>query len=182
MKLWQPKRKYPKVVPIHLQNHVVWSWTLKCSVKSYVTGPSTKCYFNEFMSMIKYESWTFRVPWSLGFVLGLHEEVVLENNPSDHETWSVKCHVGIHVDFYIHLAFTYSLCWSLKRSVSLNLDRLHLFHQWECLKCNGVGLSVSCGEWPLGPLHKRAKSRDLVMVRTFDSQPKAVPWVLGKPF
>ena len=34
----------------------------------------------------------------------------------------------------------------------------------------------------LGPLRTRAKSRDLVMVRTLDSHPKAVPWVLGKPF
>ena len=25
------------------QNHVVWSWTLKCIVRSYVTAPSTKC-------------------------------------------------------------------------------------------------------------------------------------------
>ena len=39
MKLWEPKRKCPKAVPTHLQNHVVWSWILKCSVKSYVTGP-----------------------------------------------------------------------------------------------------------------------------------------------
>ena len=28
----------------------------------------------------------------------------------------------------------------------------------------------------------RAKSRDPVMVRTLDSHPKAIPWVLGKPF
>jgi hypothetical protein len=33
-----------------------------------------------------------------------------------------------------------------------------------------------------GPLHTWAKSRDLVMVRTLDSHPKAVPWVVGKPF
>ena len=33
--------------------------------------------------------------------------MVLENSPSDHETWSIRCLVGIHVDF-IHLAFTYS--------------------------------------------------------------------------
>ena len=32
-----------------VQNHVVWSWILKCSVKPYATGPSTKCYFNEFI-------------------------------------------------------------------------------------------------------------------------------------
>ena len=46
MKLWEPERKCPKAIPRHLQNHVVWSRILKCSVKSYVTGPSTKCYFN----------------------------------------------------------------------------------------------------------------------------------------
>ena len=41
-----PKRKCPKaMVPTHPQNHVVWSRTLKCSVKPYVIGPSTKCYF-----------------------------------------------------------------------------------------------------------------------------------------
>jgi len=40
----EPKRKCPNaVVPTHLQDHVVWSRILKCSVKSYVTGPSTKC-------------------------------------------------------------------------------------------------------------------------------------------
>ena len=38
----------PNAVPRHFQNHVVWSRALKCSVKSYVTGPSTKCYFDEF--------------------------------------------------------------------------------------------------------------------------------------
>ena len=46
-KLWEPKRKWPKAIPRHLQNHVVWSQILKCSVMSYVTGSSTKCYFNE---------------------------------------------------------------------------------------------------------------------------------------
>ena len=45
MKLWEPKRKCPKAVLGHLQNYVVWSF--KCNVKSYVTGSSTKCYFNE---------------------------------------------------------------------------------------------------------------------------------------
>ena len=49
LKLWEPKRKCPKAVPTHLPNHEVWSRTLKCSVKSYVPGPSTKCYFNEFL-------------------------------------------------------------------------------------------------------------------------------------
>ena len=40
------------------------------------------------------------------------QEVVFENNPSDHETWSIWCHVGIHVDF---TSILYSiLLWSLK--------------------------------------------------------------------
>ena len=51
MKLWEPKRKCPKAIPRHLQNHVVWARIFKCSVKSYMTGPSTKCYFNEFLYM-----------------------------------------------------------------------------------------------------------------------------------
>ena len=46
-----PKEKCPKAVPTHLQNHVVWSRTLRCSVKPYVTGPSTTCYFDEFLVM-----------------------------------------------------------------------------------------------------------------------------------
>ena len=33
----------------------------------------------------------------------------LEHSPCNHETWSIRCHVGIHVDFYIPRAFTYSV-------------------------------------------------------------------------
>ena len=33
------------------QNHGVWSRALKCSVKPYMTGLSTKCYFDEFLFM-----------------------------------------------------------------------------------------------------------------------------------
>ena len=49
VKLWEPKRKCSKAVPTRLPNHVVWSRTLECSVKSYVTRPSTKRYFNELL-------------------------------------------------------------------------------------------------------------------------------------
>ena len=51
MKLWEPTRKSPKAVPTHFQNYVVWSRILKCSVKPYVIGPSTKCSFNKFIFM-----------------------------------------------------------------------------------------------------------------------------------
>ena len=43
------QKKCPKAVPRRFQNHVVWSWPLKCSVKSCVIGSSTKCYFNEIL-------------------------------------------------------------------------------------------------------------------------------------
>ena len=102
-----------KAIPRHFQNHVVWSWILKCSVKSYVTGPSSKCYFNEclFMRVLTHDKnrinqrmWAFRVPWSLG----LPSRGGFENSASGHKTWSIGCHAGVHVDFYIRLAFTYS--------------------------------------------------------------------------
>ena len=81
---WPWNCESPKEVskghPRHFQNHVVWSHALKCSAKSYVTGPSTKCYINESLLMhaphrrwiIIYQwLWDFKVLWSPDFVLGL---------------------------------------------------------------------------------------------------------------
>ena len=51
MKLRELKGECPKAIPRRPPSHVVWSRTLKCSVKSYVTGPLVKCYFNEFLFM-----------------------------------------------------------------------------------------------------------------------------------
>ena len=51
MKLWEPKRKSPKAIPRHFYCHGVWSRTLKCNVKSYVTMLLTKGYFNEYLFM-----------------------------------------------------------------------------------------------------------------------------------
>ena len=89
-------------------NHEVWSWTLKYIGNSYVTGPSTKCYFRECLFMwvlthdtIEYingcecsESHSLLV-WCQAYL----QEAVIENSPSDRETWSIWCHVGIHVNF-----------------------------------------------------------------------------------
>jgi hypothetical protein len=38
------------------------------------------------------------MPWSPIFVHACLQEVFFESSPSDHETWSIRCHVGIHVD------------------------------------------------------------------------------------
>ena len=157
MKLWEPKRKCPKAVPTHLQNHVVWSQTLKCSVKPYVTGPSTNCYFNEFPFLTHFKNRIKPTDVRRSECHGLPvvfcstylQEVVVEKSPSDHETTIHLMPRNIPRRLYIHLAFTHSvgpssLVWSL------NLDRLRLSHQWECLRCNGHGHghSVSCVEWP----------------------------------
>jgi hypothetical protein len=67
----------------------------KCSVKSYVTGPSTKCYFKEFLFMRvlmhdkleqtnsceRSECHDFLMVLCLTYL----QEVVFENNPSDYE-------------------------------------------------------------------------------------------------
>ena len=45
------QKKVSKGRPKTPQTHVLWSRTLKCSVKLYVTGPSTKCYSDEFLFM-----------------------------------------------------------------------------------------------------------------------------------
>ena len=45
------QKKCSKAVPTNFQNHAVSLRALKCSVKSYVTCPSTKCYFNKFLFM-----------------------------------------------------------------------------------------------------------------------------------
>jgi hypothetical protein len=109
IKLWEPKRKRAKAVPRHLQNHVVWSRTLMCSVKSYVTGPSTKCYFNEclFRQVFTYDKnrlnqrlWAFGVPWSPSFVVGLPHHWGAVNEPCVIASmvhlgrWSSKAHSG----------------------------------------------------------------------------------------
>jgi hypothetical protein len=40
------QKKCLMAVPRHFQNHLVWSRVFECSVKPYVTRPSTNCYFN----------------------------------------------------------------------------------------------------------------------------------------
>ena len=66
--------------------------------------------------------------------------------PSDHETWSIWCHVGILVDITPILHSHAPLV--PRAQCEANLDRLRLFHQHECLKWIGHGLSVSCVKWP----------------------------------
>ena len=74
MKFWRPKRKCPKAVPSYLQIYVVWSQTLNCSVKSYVTGPSTKCYFKKTIVHADPHTWWHRINrwfWAFRFSCSL---------------------------------------------------------------------------------------------------------------
>ena len=77
------------------------------------------------------------------------QKVVYENNPSDHETWPIRCHVRIHINFtpilhsHTHSVGPSSGVWWCE------LGPTPPFHQWECLKCNnGQGLSASYVKWP----------------------------------
>jgi hypothetical protein len=82
------QRKCPKAVPPHLQNHVAWS-RIPSAVWSHTwSSPQPNVilrnvYSNGSSHMIKWNKWM----------------IVFENNPSDHETWSIGCHVENHVDF-----------------------------------------------------------------------------------
>jgi hypothetical protein len=105
MKLWELKRNRQKAIPTYLQNHVVWSRTVKCM---WPRSQPNVISMNFLVMRVPHtwsnrriqHLWAFGVPWSPSFVLGLPlQEVVFESNPNDHETWSIWCHVGIHVDF-----------------------------------------------------------------------------------
>ena len=85
--------------------------------------------------------WTFRVPWSPSYMLGLPQR-------GDSSKWSKWPWSMIHsmpcrnpCRFYIHLAFSYILHWSLKRGVKRTWTSSAFLHQWECLTCNGHGHS-----------------------------------------
>ena len=118
MKLWEPKRECPPTVPRDLQNLVVWSWILKCSVKSYVTGPSIKCYFNEFLfvrvlthdmghHVWDHNGWKHLKCHGLPVLCQAYlQEEVCENNPSD--PWNMTPHRN-PCRLHIHLAFTCSV-------------------------------------------------------------------------
>ena len=159
MKLGETKRKCPNAAPTHLHNHGVWSRILKCTEKSHVTGPLTKCYSNEILltrvlkhgkNKINQQLWAFGVPWSPGFVLGLPPRDGFEKTVQvsmKHVPWTPHrnpCRLCIH-----H-AVTYSLVGPSNVVGRSELGPApHFFHQWECLKCDGHGLSVSsCVKWP----------------------------------
>jgi hypothetical protein len=110
----------------------MWSRTLKCSMKSHVTGLSTICFFfpwilihvdlHTWSNRNNQRWWVFGVPWCPGFMLGwLPRGCFWKIIQVIHETWSIWCHVGIHTHFYIYLAtFTHSVGPS-KRSVKREL-------------------------------------------------------------
>jgi hypothetical protein len=97
------------------------------------------------------------------------QEMTSKSNPNDHETWSIWCHVRLHVDFYIHLEITYSIgplsvVWS-------ELGSAPPFPQMRDSKCNGHGHSVSCVKWPWVVLHPmRFVGNNLVWLGNTQSQ------------
>ena len=102
--------------------------------------------------------------------------MVLENSPSNHEIRSIRRHVGIHVNFTFILQSHTPLVPQAQCEVA-NLDRLRLFHQWKCSKCNGHGLSVSCVKWPLG----HTSYMSIKLTPTTRSHPIALVATLSMP-
>ena len=74
------------------------------------------------------------------------QETGLTQILGDHETLSIVCYVGLHVDFSSMKsssglqAFTF-VC-------EVNFNGLRPFNQWELLDCNGHGPSALCVKWP----------------------------------
>jgi hypothetical protein len=105
--------------------YVVWSWIVKCGVKSYVTIPSTKCDFNEILltqvlrhnkNKINQQLQAFGMPQSPGFCV----------RPTS-KRWLLKIiQVTMKHDWFnavkesmwtLHPSCIHILCRSLKRSV-----------------------------------------------------------------
>ena len=126
-------------------------------------GPSTKCYIDEiwFVQVLTRDKMEYKstvvsvrsamVCWFC--VRPASKRWVFENSPSDQETWSIRYHLGIHVKYTSTLHSHTPLVPQVY--CAMNLDRLlRLSHQWECLTCNGHGLSISCVKWPLAQIHE----------------------------
>ena len=109
--------KVSRGCPNTSKHYVVWSRTLKCSVKSYVTGPQPNAISIHFYScgsshiIVRISQWlrAFGLPWSSGFVLGLlpigefWEQFMCPWNM----IYPMACRNLCRL--YIHLASTYSI-------------------------------------------------------------------------
>ena len=93
------------------------------------------------------------------------EEVVFENNPSDHKPWSIhKCHVGIHVDFtsILHSSHTplvphskreWSRAWTTGSAFSTNESA------WSVIMVTGSQSRVWSGPWSPTPSWNKSQSQ-----------------------
>ena len=103
-------------------------------------------------NIINHRLWTFRVPWSLGFVLGLPPR----GGSWKQSKWpwdtihSMPCRNSCRI---LHPSRIHALRWSLKRSGKRTWTGSVFPTNGRCLKCtNGNGLSVSCGNWEVARL------------------------------
>ena len=145
-------KEWPKAVPSHFHNQMECGHGPSSVVWSHVrAGPQPYA-----ISMISYSCGSLHMIkkyWMYGceilechdflvFFLVCFQKGVFENNHSDRLTWPIWCHVGFYVDFTSILhSFICLVPWTFW---DLNLDRLRLYHQWECLKCNSHRSPMSC--------------------------------------
>ena len=111
---WPRNCKSPKESvqrPSHYTSKIMWCGHGPSSVVWSHTWPvpSTECYFNEFLFMRVLTYGTIEKKINSCEHLECHglpvvlseahlQKMVFEKSPNDHETWSIRCHVGIHVD------------------------------------------------------------------------------------
>ena len=149
----------------HLQNHAVRSQTLKCRLNSYVIGPLSKCYFDEFLFMRvlhhdrpikKGNGWERSDCHGLPILCWIYlQEMFSENDPMTMQTSSIRCHIEIHVDFpcilhsHTHSIAPSSVVWSNELAPALPFPPMRVLEvHWS--------RALSLGPFPLG--HKDVKS------------------------
>ena len=84
------------------------------------------------------------------------QEVVVENNPSDRETWPIPYHMGIHANFTPTLQLTHSSVAGSELGPAPPFPPTRVLE-----KCNSHGLSVSHVKLALGLPGPQARSRPL---------------------
>ena len=163
MKLWEPKESVRRPSQFtskimqrgHRPSSVPWSHTWPdprpnaISINFYSCGSSLmiKKKWN------KINSYEHPECHGLPVLCEAHlQEVILENSQSDRETWSIRCHVRIHVDF-TSILHSHTPSVPQAECEVANLDRLRLLHQWEGFKCTwSRALSLMCEVAPINPV------------------------------
>ena len=141
---------------MHLQNHVVWSWILKCKCEVICDRALNQMLFS--MNFYSCGS-SHMIKYTKPIVVSDHSAMVSRScvRPTSKRWFLNLVQVTMKYDQSMPRRNPCDFTSILHSHTSLvpqaqcgvKLSRLCLFHQGECLKCDGHGLLVSCVKWPL---------------------------------